>query len=97
MTLDNLFDETVLRESEKQLTPKPPTYEESLRDILEGKTGVYVDPQHFPLEYDEDMDNEILNDLGIQNYDSVEKALNQPEMTQQKTENILIRLSMMLN
>ena len=34
MTLDNLFYETVLRESEKQLTPKPPTYEESLQDIL---------------------------------------------------------------
>ena len=46
----------------------------------------------------EDMDNEILNDIGVENYDSVEKVLNQPEMTQQKkkkkTENILIRLSM---
>ena len=57
-----------------------------MRDILEGKKGIYVDPQHFPQEYDEalddeDMDNEILNDLGIQNYDSVEKVLNQPEMT----------------
>ena len=30
------------------------------------------------------MDNEILDDLGIQNYDSVEKVLNQQEMTQQK-------------
>ena len=30
------------------------------------------------------MDNEILNDLGIQYYDSVEKVLNQQEMTQQK-------------
>ena len=33
---------------------------------------------------DEDMDNEILDDLCIQNYDSVEKVLNQQEMTQQK-------------
>ena len=37
---------------------------------------------------DEDMDNEILNDLGIQNYDSVEKVLNQPEMTEQKNKKI---------
>ena len=46
---------------------------------------------------DEDMDNEILNDLGLQNYDSVEKVLNQQEMTRQKkTKNISIRLSMQL-
>ena len=81
--------------------PKPPTYEESLQDLLEGKKEIYVDPQYFPkepelppeyddddeIDYgldDEDMDNEILNDLGLQNYDSVEKALNQQEMTKQK-------------
>ena len=88
-------------QQEKQLVPKPPTYEESLQDLLEGKKEIYVDPQYFPkepelppeyddddeIDYgldDEDMDNEILNDLGLQNYDSVEKALNQQEMTKQK-------------
>ena len=30
------------------------------------------------------MDNEILNDLGLKNYDSVYKVLNQPERTQQE-------------
>ena len=45
--------------------------------------------QDMPPEYDDDevdygldddeMDNEILSDLGIQNYDSVDKVLNQPE------------------
>ena len=33
------------------------------------------------------MDNEILNVLGVQNYDCGDKVLNQPEMTQQKKKN----------
>ena len=37
MNLDDLFDETVLPEQEKQLVPKAPTYEELLQDMLEGK------------------------------------------------------------
>ena len=53
------------------------------------------EPQELPPEYDDDneveyaledeyMNNEILNDLGLQNYDSVDNVLNQPGMTQQK-------------
>ena len=41
---------------------------------------------------DEDMDNEILNDLGLQNYDSVEKVLNQQEMTKQKNNKYLNKI-----
>ena len=52
--------------------------------------------QDMPPEYDDDdyglddddMDNEILNDLGIQNYDSVDKVLNQPELNQEKKQKI---------
>ena len=67
---------------------------------MEGKKQINVDPQYFfqepdlPLEYeedevdctlqDDDMENEILDDLGLKNNDSVEKVLNQPEMAQQK-------------
>ena len=87
MNLGDLFEQPVLPQQEKQLIPKPPTYEESLQDILEGKKEIYVDPQEpqLPPEYDdddeidyglddEDMDNEILNDLGLQNYDSVDSV-----------------------
>ena len=35
---------------------------------------------------EEDSANYILDDLGLSNYDDIEKQLNQPEMTQQKTE-----------
>ena len=48
MKLGNLFDETVLPQQEKQLAPKPPTCEESLKDILEGKKKISIDPQYFP-------------------------------------------------
>ena len=40
----------------------------------------------------EDMDNEILGDLGLQNYDSVEKVINQQEMTQQKNQKYLNKI-----
>ena len=100
MNIGELFEQPVLPQQEKQLVPKPPTYEESLQDIL-GKKEIYVDPQYFPqepklppeyddddeIDYgldDEDMDNEILGDLGLQNYDSVEKVINQQEMTRRK-------------
>ena len=61
--LDDFFDEGLVPENEKQIVPKPPTYEESLKDILEGKKKIYVDPQYFPEEpqdmppeYEEDED-----------------------------------------
>ena len=100
--LDDFFDEGLVPENEKQIVPKLPTYEESLKDILEGKKKIYVDPQYFPekpqdmppeYEEDEEIDyaldeedsaNMILDDLGLSNYDDIEKQLNQPEMTQQK-------------
>ena len=100
--LDDFFDEGLVPENKKQIVPKPPTYEESLKDILEGKKQIYVDPQYFPeepqdlppeYEEDEEIDyalneedsaNMILNDLGLSNYDIIEKQLNQPEMTQKR-------------
>ena len=110
MNLGDLFDEQpVLPESEKQLVPKPPIYEESLEDILEGKK-IYVDPQYFPQdpqelppEYDddeevdyamddEDISKEILNDIGIPNYENVDKILNQPKMNSTKTKAYLNKI-----
>ena len=96
--LDDFFDEGLVPLNEKQIVPKPPTYEESLKDILEGKKQIYVDPQYFPeepqdlppeYEEDEEIDyaldeedsaNMILDDLGLSNYDDIEKQLERPEM-----------------
>ena len=100
--LDDFFDKGLVPENEKQIVPKPPTYEESLKDILEGKKQINVNPQYFPeepqdmppeYEEDEEIDytldeedsaNMILDDLGLSNYDAIEKQINQPEMTQRR-------------
>ena len=95
--LDDFFDEGLVPENEKQIVPKPPTYEESLKDVLEGKKQTYVDPQDMPPEYEEDEEidyaldeedsvNMILDELELSNYDDIEKQINQPEMTQRKIE-----------
>ena len=110
MGLDDLFDDYVPPQQEKQLMPKPPTYEESLQDLMEGKNEIYLDPQYLPeklddmppeydendeIDYgldDEDLSNVILDDIGITNYENVEKILNQPEMTPQKTKAYLNKI-----
>ena len=107
--LDDFFDEGLVPENEKQIVPKPPTYEESLQDILEGKKQIYVNPQYFPeqpqdmppeYEEDEEIDyaldeedsaNMILDDLGLPNYDVIEKQLNQPEMTQRRIKRYIVK------
>ena len=102
MNIDDLFGDYVPPQQQKQLVPKPPTYEESLADLLEGKKEIYIDPQYFPQdpqelppEYDDDEEvdyaiddedemRETLDELGLMNYESVDKVLNQPEMTSNK-------------
>ena len=61
---DDFFDEGLVPENKKQIVPKPPTYEESLKDILEGKKQIYVDPQYFP-EEPQDMPPEYEEDEEI--------------------------------
>ena len=109
MNIGELFEQPVLPQQEKQIVPKPPTYEESLQDILEGKKEIYVDPKYFPeepklppeydedeeIDYgldDEDIDDEILGDLGLENYDSVEKVMNQQEMTERRNKKYLNKI-----
>ena len=112
--LDDFFDEGLVPENEKQIVPKPPTYEESFQDIFEGEKQIYVDPQYFPEEPQGNIEGEkqiyvdpqnfpevlqgkpqkykkyaldenmILDDLGLSNYNDIEKQLNRPEMPQQK-------------
>ena len=77
MNIDNLFGDYVPPQQEKQLVPVPPTYEESLEDMLKGKE-IYVDLQYFsqnleelPPEYDDD--EEV--DYTIDDYDLSNKIL----------------------
>ena len=110
MGLDDLFGDYVPLQQEKQIVPKPPTYEESLADVLEGKKEIYVDPQYLsenpqelPPEYDDDeevdyaIDDEdlikgTLEDIGISNYEQIEKILDQPEMTDKKKRSFINKI-----
>ena len=44
------FGDYVPPQKEKQIVPKPPRYEESLKDVLEGNKQIHIDPQYFPKE-----------------------------------------------
>ena len=86
--LDDFFDEGLVPENKKQIVPKPPTYEESLKDILEGEDMPPEYEEDEEIDYaldDEDSANMILDELELSNYDDIEKQLNQPEMTPQKS------------
>ncbi|PFX21554.1 Terminal uridylyltransferase 4 [Stylophora pistillata] len=86
MNLGDLFEEPVLPQNDKQILPKPRSYD----DIFDNKE-FYVDPQYFkeqpdelPPQYDEDevpdyeidedeMHKNILNELGLQDYENFDK------------------------
>ena len=98
MGLDDLFGDYVPPQQEKQIVQKPPTYEESLSDVL-SQYPQELPPEQYaqelPPEYDDDeevdyaIDDEdlikgTLEDIGISNYEQIEKILDQPEMTDKK-------------
>ena len=90
--LDDFFDEGLVPENKKQIVPKPPTYEESLKDILEGEDMPPEYEEDEEIDYaldEEDSANMILDELELSNYDDIEKQINQPEMTQRKIKKYL--------
>ena len=98
--LDDLFDEPVLPGNEKQLVPKPPSYEDVLKDLASGEKRIHIDPEYMyepedlPPEYEEegpdynileeDAINQVLDELEIPNYEDVELRLQQEDMNDTK-------------
>ena len=98
--LDDLFDEQVQPQDNKQLVPKPPSYEDVLEDIASGKKQMYIDPEYMyepedlPPGYEEegpdyalieeDAVNQALDKLNIPNYDDVELRLKEEDMDNNK-------------
>ena len=58
--LEDLFGQQVQPQNEKQLVPKPPSYEDVLGDIASGEKKMYIDPEYMyepedlPPEYEEE-------------------------------------------
>ena len=98
--LDDLFDQPVLPENEKQIVPKPPSYEDVLKDLASGEKRIHIDPEYMyepedlPPEYEEegpdynileeDAINQVLDEFEIPNYDDIELRLQQEDMNDDK-------------
>ena len=103
--LEDLFDDQVLPQNDKQLVPKPPSYEDVLKDLASGEKQMYIDPafmyepEDFPPEYEEegpdynileeDAINQVLDELQIPNYDDIELRLQQEDMNDTKRKSYL--------
>ena len=102
--LEDLFDDQVLPQNDKQLVPKPASYEDVLKDLASGEKQMYIDPafmyepEDLPPEYEEGPDydileedriNEVLDGLEIPNYEEVELRLQQEEMNDIKRKSYL--------
>ena len=77
--LEDLFGDQVLPQNDKQLVPKPPSYEDVLEDLASGKKQMYIDPEYMyepedlPPEYEE----EEVPDYNILEEDRINQALHQ--------------------
>ena len=106
--LDDLFDQPVLPENEKQIVPKPPSYEDVLKDLASGEKRIHIDPEYMyepedlPPEYEEegpdynileeDAINQALDKLNIPNYNDVELRLTEKDMDNKKSKAYLKKI-----
>ena len=103
--LEDLFHEGVQPQNTKQLVPKPPSYDEVLKDLETGKKKIFIDPEYMQqLEdlpeyeedevpdyeiFEEDRINETLDELGLANYDDIEAQLKREDMTEKTRHSFL--------
>ena len=105
--LEDLFGDQVLPQNDKQLVPKPPSYEDVLKDLASGEKQMYIDPafmyepEDLPPEYEEEVPdyeileedriNQALDELQIPNYDDIELRLQQEDMNDKKRKSYLTK------
>ena len=75
--LEDLFGEQVQPQNEKQLVPKPPSYEDVLGDIASGEKKMYIDPEYMyePEDLPPGYEEEEGPDYNIIEEDAVNQAL----------------------
>ena len=102
LNLEDLFYEP---ENTKQLVPKPPSYDDVLKELETGEKKIYVNPEYMqqledPPEYEEDKVpdyeifeedriNETLDQFGLTNYDDIEAQLKREDMTEKTRHSFL--------
>ena len=98
--LEDLFGDQVLPQNDKQLVPKPPSYEDTLKELASGEKQMYINPEYMykpedlPPEYEEEVPdyaiieedriNQALDELELPNYEDVELQLQQEDMNDKK-------------
>ena len=85
MNIGDLFGDDVPPQQEKQIVPKPPTYEEALEEIVKEPAPEY--DYNETIDYgipDEEMTFEILKDSGLDDYKAMDEEIDNPEMTFEK-------------
>ena len=100
--LEDLFGDQVIPQNDKQLVPKPPSYEDVLEDLASSKKQMYIDPEDLPPEYEEEVPdyeileedaiNQALDKLNIPNYDDIELRLAEEEMDDKKSKAYLNKI-----
>ena len=81
--LEDLFDEGVQPQSTKQLVPKPPSYDDILKDLETGKKKMSIDPEYMleleaiPEEDPPDYDEDEVPDYSIFDEDRISETLDE--------------------
>ena len=81
--LEDLFDEGVQPQSTKQLVPKPPSYDDFLKDLESGEKKISIDPEFMPQleeipgEDPPDYDEDEVPDYSILDEDRINETLDQ--------------------
>ena len=85
--IEDLFGDQVLPQNDKQLVPKPPSYEDVLKDLASGEKQMYIDPEFMyepedlPPGYEEEEAEEAEGpDYNILEEDSINQVLDQLEI-----------------
>ena len=98
-----MFDEGFQPQTAKQLVPKPPSYDDVLKDLETGEKQIYVNPEYTQLEdppvyevpdyeiFEEDRINETLDELGLANYGDIEAQLEREDMTEKTRHSFLVK------
>ena len=80
--LDDIFGEQVQPQNNKQLVPKPPSYEDVFGDIASGEKKIYIDPEYMyePEDLPPGYEEEEGPDYAIIEEDAINQALDKLEI-----------------
>jgi len=80
--LEDLFGDQVLPQNDKQLVPKPPSYEDVLKDLASGEKQIHIDPEYMykPEDLPPDYEEEEGPDYAIIEEDRINQVLDQLEI-----------------